>query len=394
MPTTLGAALQLADEQRRAGDRLTAELILSAISHEYPRHCRAALLEGQLQQASGNVDAARASLRVAALVDPRDREIRRALVACGSEPDRRVMLDLPPLEAIGGERPAISAEALGHLFSRQCLWHQAAKQLGPLWPRQPERLDVGVALAEALWHMGEAAQAQRVCREVLEASAECLAPNLILAQLLTAGGNVTEAAPLLAAAQAVDPENVAAQELYDWLRVRNPTLAPLAARPVPLEETWLAPASATPPVGGHEIAGVTPAIEPAAASAAEAGDANEPAPASEVVPEKPLAEPIEATRDVYEPPTALAPEEAEGGPPAGAPMPTLSSEERWGLPPWPGIPSRTGERAGDEPVPVTAETAAVAPESETNTTGPEAAQDESIEPEPLPADALPQELLP
>ena len=399
MPTTLGAALQLADEQRRAGDRLTAELILSAISREYPRDCRAALLEGQLQQASGNMAAARASLRAAALVDPRDRDIRRALVACGSESDRPIMLDLPPLEAIGGERPAISTAALGHLFSRQCLWHQAAKQLAPLWTHQPERLDVGVALAEALWHMDEADQAQRVCREVLEASADCLAANLILGQLLTASGAHAEAAPLLATAQAVDPENVVAQELYDWLRVRDPALAPLGAQVVPLEETWLAPRSdATPTIGAPELASATVPAEPVATWPPAAGEEQEPEPAREMAPDQPWIAPPEAPRDASQPSATPTPTpvEAEAAPPIVAPTPTLSSEERWGLSPWPGIPAGNAESADDQPAPVAAETAPE-PEPEPAAPATSSAHAESIEPAaglptgPRPSEALPAE---
>ncbi len=211
--------------------RLTRE-----IGAAYPRDYQTALLAAEAQLRSGQREAARSLFRQAVAADPENRLAHEGLVRCGAEEAASVLADLPPLKAADGERPSISAAALGHLYLRQYLLSHSVAQLSPLWQAHPDRLDLGVALAEAAWRLGEDEEAAQVCQAVLVAAPDCLKANLILAQIHWAAGRQDEAARLAHAGEQVDPENRVAEDLYEWLRVGDENLVPPLRRQYPRVE--------------------------------------------------------------------------------------------------------------------------------------------------------------
>lgn len=223
----LSAARQLVVDRLAEGDAEGALNLARQIQQWFPQDRRTSMLIGRVLLAAGQVDAAQTELESAAKAWPDEREAWEALAACGSEAARTMLADLPPFAATNGERPAISAIGLGHLYSRQYLSTHCTAQLAPAWRIDPSRLDVGVSLAEAHWRLGEAEQAEDICRSLLSAAPECLKANLILAQQLWVANRRGEVEPFIGMARAVDPENTTASELYEWLAVQDSALVPL-----------------------------------------------------------------------------------------------------------------------------------------------------------------------
>jgi len=310
---TLSAARQQVRHRLAQGETDEALELARQLQQQYPQDRRTSLLLARVLLQAGDAEAARSELNHATAAFPDDREPWEALAECGSEGAQAILADLPPLPPANGTRPTISAAALGHLYARQYLSTHCTAQLDPVWRADATRLDVGVALAEAHWRLGEAAQAEAVCRSLLRSAPECLKANLILAQQLWAAGRRNDASPLIATARAVDPENVMAEELYEWLAVRDASLVPLRFQQVNVELASAEPEAAPPlpearrPLGGvlGELPSTEPYAEPAPfwekplpaeLSAAEAAAAA----AAELVPE------IEAV--AAEPPAPAAPE--------------------------------------------------------------------------------------
>ncbi len=315
----LSAARQLVADRLAEGDPEDALALVRGIAERFPRDCRAATLAGRAHLARGDVAAARAELERVAAALPDERDAWADLAACSSDRAASLLADLPPLPSSDGERPAISAAALGHLYLRQLLLTHCTAQLEPVWSADPSRLDVGVALAEAHWRLGEVEPAESICRDVLRASPDCLKANLILAQVLCASGRNEEAAPSLALAEAVDPENVLAAELYQWLAVRDPALVPLRAREVTIDLDREPPTLEAPPEP-------VPFWERLAAEAQEPEP--EPAPTLQLEPEpepEPEAEPGAPAEP--EPTRAAEPLPAEADIAATAPEPALAEVE-------------------------------------------------------------------
>lgn len=228
-----------------SGDASGALNMAQQLAAQFPNDYRTALLRGRAQLAFGNREAALAEFERTALVAPDEQGPHEGLSWLGSESARQVLADLPPLLAGNGERPPISTAALGHLYLRQLMLTHCTAQLGPVWQAQPARLDVGVALAEAHWRLSEQPAVELICRSILSSAPYCLKANLLLAQVLWSSGDRSSCEPLLDAAQAADPENDVAEELYEWLIVRDPELVPLRHREVTtqLDEGTLAEAS-------------------------------------------------------------------------------------------------------------------------------------------------------
>jgi predicted regulator of Ras-like GTPase activity (Roadblock/LC7/MglB family) len=327
------ASVPLADARRMVADRLAAGDVDGALdlgrqlADRFPRDRRVSLLLGRAYLAQGSMSDARPELERAAAAFPDEREVHEALAACGSDTSRVVLAELPPLPAANGSRPAISAPALGHLYLRQYLLPHCTAQLGPVWRGDPARLDVGLALAEAHWRLGENDAAVEICRSLLRAAPECLKANLIVAQVL----GRAQAPEHIVAAEAVDPENLVAEDLYQWLTARDPALAPLRSREVRVDLPGLPEPAAPGPIAEQ-------APEPTAAEALAAGPA-----APESMAEQELAGDLRPPEPIGEEQAreTAGPEPAAQEAPASEPYP----EERYSPPEVPRLeePSRVGE---------------------------------------------------
>lgn len=151
---------------------------------------------------------------------PADLEIRAELQALYRERGCVKGLRLKPTRA-----------SLARTYMRGYLYNRAVGELKSLLREQPFRQDLKVMLAEALWQESRMSEAASVCRSILAELPNCLKANLILGRIWLDGERDEEARALLQRAQALDPENIVAQELFG---VRSP-LPPRVIR-LPFEE--------------------------------------------------------------------------------------------------------------------------------------------------------------
>ena len=147
------------------------------------------------------------------------------------------------LEGRQPERLQLTQGALARLYLRGDLLSRAISEFRKLLQKHPDRIDLKVALAEALWRSGQRLQASEVCQDILEEQPYNLKANLILGEIWTDSGR-EEGERYLDRAEAVDPENQVAQELFGTtspLPPEDPQVAPLDYEAVKEEApAWMA----------------------------------------------------------------------------------------------------------------------------------------------------------
>ncbi len=123
-------------------------------------------------------------------------------------------------------RVPLSRAALARAYARGRLYDLAVWEYRGLLGEEPRRYDLRVGLAEALWRGKASAEAADVCQSLLTELPNCLKATLILGQEWLGTDRDAYGRALLQRAQALDPDNSAAQDLFGS---RSP-LPPRAAR--------------------------------------------------------------------------------------------------------------------------------------------------------------------
>lgn len=119
----------------------------------------------------------------------------------------------------------LTPAALARLYLREGLYERAIDELRGVLEEDPDRADIQSTLAEALWWSDQRREASEVCEEILEKFPNCLKASLILGEIFLNSDRGDEGRALIRTAQAMDPENLVAQDLF---RDRSP----LAFEPV------------------------------------------------------------------------------------------------------------------------------------------------------------------
>ncbi len=192
-------------------------------------------------------------------------------------------------------RVKLTPAALGRLYFKEGLYERAMAEFRALLEQDPERVDLKVALAEALWRQGRHREAAEACQEILEVLPNCLKANLISGLIWRESGQAEEGEALFLLAQAMDPEGLFAQEFLSkdmpWLpeRVLIPRLEEIPAPPMKEAK----PEKVAPPLPemGEAVEGVPEWLKEMEEKAEEAV----PPPPAEEVPEwlKGLVRPAE-----------------------------------------------------------------------------------------------------
>lgn len=140
----------------------------------------------------------------------------------------------------------LTPAALGRLYLREGLHQRAIDEFRGVLEEDPDRADIQVTLAVALWQSDQRREAAKVCEEILEKFPNCLKANLILGEILLNSDREEQSRALLRSAQDMDPENIVAKELF-----RDHSPLPLEHIHVPrLEEAELE----------SEVAGISPEV--------------------------------------------------------------------------------------------------------------------------------------
>ena len=240
--TTLSKYCDEAKELIRADSYEQAIAICRHILRRYPKHVRAyRLLAEACLEKGDHVEAANLFKRVLGV----DMEDMVVYVGLGIIFDEQGALDeaiwqlerafeLSPgnaeirkeLQRLYSDRDGtatpklkLTPAALGRLYLREELYQRAIDEFRGVLEADAERVDIQVALAQALWWNGQKQDAAKVCDAILEKYPNCLKANLILGEILLDSGREAEGQALLETARATDPENVVAQALF---RERSP----------------------------------------------------------------------------------------------------------------------------------------------------------------------------
>ncbi|HUS70897.1 MAG TPA: tetratricopeptide repeat protein [Anaerolineae bacterium] len=240
--TSLSKYCDEAKELIRADSYEQAIAICRHILRRYPKHVRAYRLLGEACLEKGDhVEAANLFKRVLGV----DVEDMLVYVGLGIIFDEQGAVDeaiwqlerafeLSPgnaeirgeLQRLYGDRdgtaPAklkLTPAALGRLYLREELYQRAIDEFRGVLETDAERVDIQVALAQALWWNDQKQEAAEVCDAILEKYPNCLKANLILGEILLDSGREGEGEALLETARAIDPENIVAQALF---RERSP----------------------------------------------------------------------------------------------------------------------------------------------------------------------------
>jgi tetratricopeptide (TPR) repeat protein len=107
----------------------------------------------------------------------------------------------------------LSRVGLARLFVRGRMFEQAIDEFRQLVEVQPQRIDIAVALIEALWRYGDEGEAVKRSEELLQAHPTTLKAHLIVAQYYT-GRNGEKSETHWQAAEAYDPLYETATELF------------------------------------------------------------------------------------------------------------------------------------------------------------------------------------
>ncbi len=158
---------------------------------------------GIVYDEEGAVDEAIWQLERAFELTPGNAEIRRELQRLYALRDG----EAPP-------KLKLTPAALGRLYLREGLYQRAIDEFRGVLEEDPDRVDIQVTLAQALWWNEQRREAAELCGEILEQFPNCLKANLILGEILFNSDRQDEGRALFDTAQAMDPENIVANELF------------------------------------------------------------------------------------------------------------------------------------------------------------------------------------
>ncbi|MCZ7569514.1 MAG: tetratricopeptide repeat protein [Ardenticatenaceae bacterium] len=111
-------------------------------------------------------------------------------------------------------RLKLNSAALARVYMRDGWYERAIDELRTQIDAESDRVDLRVALAESLWYAGRRQEAVETAHEILNELPYCLKANLILGQFYAQESDIDPAWDRLQVAQALDPENQIAQQLF------------------------------------------------------------------------------------------------------------------------------------------------------------------------------------
>jgi len=172
---------------------------------------------GLIYEERGLLEEAIWQLERAFELTPYNKEIRASLLDLYTQRDA-----VPP------PRRKLNRAALARIYMSGHLYDRAISELRDLLREDPMRIDLRVALAEALWHDARCEGAAVVCQGILDLAPNCLNANLILGEIwLRDEEREPEGRALLERAQMLDPENATAQRMFGARSPLAPHIVPV-----------------------------------------------------------------------------------------------------------------------------------------------------------------------
>ncbi len=189
-PKHVEATCLLAEAYREQGRHGPAEDLLRRALSADPENILARWALGLLLRDQGREEEAFRNLVSARELAPGNSELVNDMLSLATEPRTAIQ----PTRAL-----------LGRYYFAGGLYERAAEEFRWVLQQAPDRLDVWVGLAEALWRAGDHDGAQEVCEAILADAPDCLKALIILARLRRAAGEEGAAQKLLTLVAELDP---------------------------------------------------------------------------------------------------------------------------------------------------------------------------------------------
>jgi tetratricopeptide (TPR) repeat protein len=232
---SLQSAYELMRQAVSSGEHEKVAGIALHVLQYFPQNLKAKLYLGEAYVAAGRLPEACDVLREVCASDPenvvaqvglsgiaeRQNQLTQAIThleqAIEMRPDmadlRTRLVNLYRRSARNDVYLQLSRVGLARLFVRGRMFEQAIDEFRQLVEAQPQRIDIAVALIEALWRYGDESEAVKRSEELLEEHPTTLKAHLIVAQYYT-GRNSEKSETHWQAAEAYDPLYETATELF------------------------------------------------------------------------------------------------------------------------------------------------------------------------------------
>ena len=267
----------------------------------YPRHAPARLVRALTAEARGELDRALDDLRFVSSAEPLNARAAAALArifkrrdddARAQDEARRVVELVPEvsdnesleaaLDILGVDADAlpISAGVFARIHLRSGWPGTAERYARRALDDEPDRIDIRLTLAEALWQLNRLTLCEEQCTIIFDRANDCVRAAVMLAHVLAERGRMAEGQDLLGRAGEIDPEYLEARQMLARLEIHRLVLPDVPQIDVPAA---LRPADIPPE------AAPTPATSPVQETPATAQPLPDDQPA--MVDEAPMAEP-------------------------------------------------------------------------------------------------------
>ena len=223
-----------------------AERASNVLLEAYSRYPRALVLRALLAEQKGDLVSALDDLQVVISAEPSNAEaraIQARLFLAGDDADRargaaRQAVELVPSDpavlsialAILNADPGsleVNAAVLSRVYMRLGWPELAERQARIAVVEMPERVDVRLTYAEALWRLGRLSTCEAECRVVTDQAEDCVRAAVMRAHILSERGRTAEGQDLLDRVGQVDPEFEEAHQLLAALEVHRLVLPEL-----------------------------------------------------------------------------------------------------------------------------------------------------------------------
>ena len=219
-----------------------ADLLLEA----YSRYPRALVLRALLAEHKGDLESALDDLQVVTIAEPANSEaraIQARLFLASDDTDRargaaRQALELVPSDPavlsialtvlnVDADSLEVNAAVLARVYMRLGWPELAERQARIAVSEMPERVDVRLTYAEALWRLGRLSTCETECRVVTDQAEDCVRAAVMRAHILSERGRTAEGQDLLDRVGQIDPEFEEARQLLATLEVHRLVLPEL-----------------------------------------------------------------------------------------------------------------------------------------------------------------------
>lgn len=251
----------------------------------FPRHASARLVRALKSESDGELDQALEDLRFVTSAEPLNARAAAATARIFKQRDddaraqdeaRRVVELVPDVGDSASLESAldilgVDADALPMtpgVFARIHLrsgWPGSAERYARrALDDEPDRIDIRLTLAEALWQLNRLSQCEEQCTIIFDRANDCVRAAVMLAHVLAERGRMAEGQDLLGRAGEIDPEYLEARQMLARLEIHRLVLPEIPQIDVPasIRPTDGAPESATTPSASPDHQTPTAAEQP------------------------------------------------------------------------------------------------------------------------------------